>query len=144
VVSALTTQYIYIQGTAISNPKSKTEAPSGPLLNQTTLQTALGEHGYVAERGLGDRPFLSLKLPKPLFLEGEAGVGKTEIAKVLASILGTDLIRLQCYEGLDVSTAVYEWNYARQMMRIRWVEAHERQGDAGAAFEEADLFGPSS
>ena len=75
------------------------------------LQTALGEHGYVAERGLATSLYLSLKLPKPMFLEGEAGVGKTEIAKVLASILGTDLIRLQCYEGLDVSTAVYEWNY---------------------------------
>src|SRR3954471_7402521 len=106
------------------------------------LQQALEQHGYVAERGLATALYLSLKLPKPMFLEGEAGVGKTEIAKVLASILGTDLIRLQCYEGLDVSTAVYEWNYARQMMRIRWVEAHERGGDAGAAFEEADLFGP--
>ncbi|HYP40357.1 MAG TPA: MoxR family ATPase [Chloroflexia bacterium] len=102
------------------------------------LQKALAEHGYVAERGLATSLYLSLKLPKPLFLEGEAGVGKTEVAKTLAAILGTSLIRLQCYEGLDVSTAVYEWNYARQMMRIRFLEA---QG-AGGSFEEAQLFGP--
>ncbi|HEX9987639.1 MAG TPA: MoxR family ATPase [Chloroflexia bacterium] len=102
------------------------------------LQKALAEHGYVAERGLATSLYLSLKLPKPLFLEGEAGVGKTEVAKTLAAILGTSLIRLQCYEGLDVSTAVYEWNYARQMMRIRFLEA---QG-AGGSFEEAHLFGP--
>jgi MoxR-like ATPase len=102
------------------------------------LQKALTEHGYVAERGLATSLYLSLKLPKPLFLEGEAGVGKTEVAKTLAAILGTSLIRLQCYEGLDVSTAVYEWNYARQMMRIRFLEA---QGER-ASFEEAHLFGP--
>jgi MoxR-like ATPase len=102
------------------------------------LQQSLSEHGYVAERGLATSLFLSLRLPKPLFLEGEAGVGKTEVAKTLAAILGTELIRLQCYEGLDVSTAVYEWNYARQMMRIRFLEAqHERP-----SFEEAHLFGP--
>src|SRR5437899_1101071 len=87
------------------------------------LQAALEQHGYIAERGLATALFLSLKMPKPLFLEGEAGVGKTEVAKTLAAILGTELIRLQCYEGLDVSTAVYEWNYARQMMRIRLIEA---------------------
>src|SRR5438105_2079405 len=86
------------------------------------LQAALKEHNYVAERSLATVLYLSLKLPKPLFLEGEAGVGKTEVAKTLASILDTDLIRLQCYEGLDVSTAVYEWNYARQMMHIRLME----------------------
>jgi MoxR-like ATPase len=86
------------------------------------LQQALERHGYVAERGLATSLYLALKLPKPLFLEGEAGVGKTEVAKTLARILDTDLIRLQCYEGLDVSTAVYEWNYARQMMRIRIAE----------------------
>ncbi|CAN5524002.1 MoxR family ATPase [soil metagenome] len=74
---------------------------------------------YVADASLSTSIFLALKLPKPLLLEGEAGVGKTEIAKVLAAILGTDLIRLQCYEGLDVSHAVYEWNYPRQMLAIR-------------------------
>jgi MoxR-like ATPase len=74
---------------------------------------------YVADRSLATVLFLSLRLGRPLFLEGEAGVGKTEIAKVLASSLGRGLIRLQCYEGLDVATAVYEWNYPAQMMAIR-------------------------
>jgi MoxR-like ATPase len=115
------------------------------------LQRALEAHKYIAERGLATALYLSLKLPKPLFLEGEAGVGKTEVAKVLASILGSDLIRLQCYEGLDVSTAVYEWNYARQMMRIRIAEVgmrseesqeHSALGTPHSALSEADLFGP--
>lgn len=78
---------------------------------------------YVAERGLATVVFLALRMGRPLFLEGEAGVGKTEIAKVLAATLGRKLIRLQCYEGLDVSSAVYEWNYAGQMMAIRLAEA---------------------
>lgn len=85
---------------------------------------ALLERGnYVADESLGTSVYLSLKLQRPLFLEGEAGVGKTEIAKVLAQSLGRQLIRLQCYEGLDVSSAVYEWNYARQMIEIRIAEA---------------------
>ena len=79
--------------------------------------------GYVGERSLATVLFLALKMGRPLFLEGEAGVGKTEIAKVLSKTLGRPLIRLQCYEGLDVSTAVYEWNYAGQMMAIRMAEA---------------------
>jgi MoxR-like ATPase len=78
---------------------------------------------YVADRSLATVVFLALKMGRPLFLEGEAGVGKTEIAKVLANTLGRSLIRLQCYEGLDVSSAVYEWNYAGQMMAIRLAEA---------------------
>ena len=78
---------------------------------------------YVADRSLATAAFLSLKLGRPLFLEGEAGVGKTEIAKVLATTMGRRLIRLQCYEGLDVSAAVYEWNYSRQMLEIRLAEA---------------------
>src|SRR5262245_7998867 len=78
---------------------------------------------YVADRSLATAVFLSLKLKKPLFLEGEAGVGKTEIAKVLAATLGRKLVRLQCYEGLDVSSAVYEWDYPRQMLEIRLAEA---------------------
>jgi MoxR-like ATPase len=109
-----------------------------PFASIDAVQTALAAHHYVAERGLATALFLSLKLPKPLFLEGEAGVGKTEVAKTLATLLGTSLIRLQCYEGLDVSTAVYEWNYARQMMRIRLLEAEGQRG----GFEEAHLFGP--
>ena len=100
------------------------------------LQTALRAHQYVADRGLATAIFLALRLNRPLFLEGEAGVGKTEVAKVLADLLGADLIRLQCYEGLDVSQAVYEWNYARQMMHIRLAEARGERPD------EAELFGP--
>ncbi|MGE0230912.1 MAG: AAA family ATPase [Flavobacteriaceae bacterium] len=83
----------------------------------------LADHGYIADRSLATVLFLSLRLQRPLFLEGEAGVGKTEIAKVLARGLGRRLIRLQCYEGLDVSSALYEWNYAAQMIEIRLAEA---------------------
>jgi MoxR-like ATPase len=86
-------------------------------------QSLLGQHGYVAGRDLATVVFLSLRMGRPLFLEGEAGVGKTEIAKVLAEALGRKLIRLQCYEGLDVSAAVYEWNYAAQMIEVRLAEA---------------------
>jgi len=87
------------------------------------LQQLLGQQRYIADRGLAISLFLALKLQRPLFLEGEAGVGKTEIAKVLAAGLGAELIRLQCYEGLDVSDAVYEWNYPRQLLEIRLLEA---------------------
>jgi MoxR-like ATPase len=86
------------------------------------LQEALAGEHYIAERGLAVPVYLALRLRRPLFLEGEAGVGKTEVAKVLASALKTTLIRLQCYEGLDVSQAVYEWNYARQLLEIRMIE----------------------
>ncbi|MBL8644727.1 MAG: MoxR family ATPase [Rhodospirillaceae bacterium] len=86
--------------------------------------------GYVADRALATSLFLALTMQRPLFLEGEAGVGKTEIAKVLAATLGRDLIRLQCYEGLDVASAVYEWNYPRQIMAIRLAEAAGKAGDA--------------
>lgn len=91
--------------------------------NIDDLQKALQSQNYVAERGLSVAIYLALTMGKPLFLEGEAGVGKTEIAKVLAAILDTDLIRLQCYEGLDVNTALYEWNYAGQMLHLRMMEA---------------------
>jgi MoxR-like ATPase len=93
--------------------------------------------GYVADRALATVLFLALKLGRPLFLEGEAGVGKTEIAKVLSAALGRRLIRLQCYEGLDVASAVYEWNYAGQMMAIRLAEAG---GEVDRERLEADLF----
>jgi MoxR-like ATPase len=86
-------------------------------------QLLLSGGGYVSDRALATVLFLSLRLKRPLFLEGEAGVGKTEIAKVLAAQLGRPLIRLQCYEGLDVASAVYEWNYAAQMVEIRAAEA---------------------
>jgi len=94
------------------------------------------ERRYIAERGLATSLYLALKLGRPLFLEGEAGVGKTEVAKILAALLDTDLIRLQCYEGLDVHHAVYEWNYTRQMMHIRLMEAR------GEKLADAELFGP--
>src|SRR3981081_1883436 len=88
----------------------------------------LGEASYLADRSLATVLFLALRMGRPIFLEGEAGVGKTEIAKVLSSTLGRRLIRLQCYEGLDVAAAVYEWNYAEQMIAIRLAEA-EGHGD---------------
>jgi MoxR-like ATPase len=86
------------------------------------LQDALAREQYIAERALAVSIYLALRLKRPLFLEGEAGVGKTEVAKVLAAALDTSLIRLQCYEGLDVSQAVYEWNYPRQLLEIRMIE----------------------
>jgi MoxR-like ATPase len=92
---------------------------------------------YVADRSLATALYLALKLKRPLFLEGEAGVGKTEIAKVLAGMLNRRLVRLQCYEGLDVTSAVYEWNYARQMIEIRLAEA---AGDSSRETLGADIF----
>ena len=99
------------------------------------LQGLLADQLYITDRGLAISIFLALRLGRPLFLEGEAGVGKTEVAKVLASGLGRDLIRLQCYEGLDVNNAVYEWNYARQLLEIRVLEA-AGQVDRGAMSKE--------
>ena len=99
------------------------------------LQQALGGEQYIAERGLAVPIYLALRLKRPLFLEGEAGVGKTEVAKVLSAALNTSLIRLQCYEGLDVSQAVYEWNYPRQLLEIRMIEA-DRALDRAAATRE--------
>ena len=98
------------------------------------LQEALAGEQYIAERGLAVPIYLALRLKRPLFLEGEAGVGKTEVAKVLASALQTTLIRLQCYEGLDVSQAVYEWNYPRQLLEIRMIEtaSFAKATEAGA------------
>ena len=90
------------------------------------ITEALREQGYIADRALGTSIHLSLVLQKPLLIEGAAGVGKTEVAKVMARALGTDLIRLQCYEGLDVHTALYEWNYQRQMLRIKLEETTDR------------------
>src|SRR6187431_2511680 len=92
---------------------------------------------YIADRSLTTAVFLALELGRPLLLEGEAGVGKTELAKVLAASLGARLIRLQCYEGLDVNTAVYEWNYPRQMLEIRLLEARGEADQASAR----DIFG---
>jgi MoxR-like ATPase len=99
------------------------------------LQDALAGEHYVAERALAVSIYLALRLKRPLFLEGEAGVGKTEVAKVLAAALGTSLIRLQCYEGLDVSQAVYEWNYPRQLLEIRMIETATDLDRAAATHE---------
>jgi len=98
-------------------------------------QALAGEH-YITDRGLATAIFIALQLQKPLFLEGEAGVGKTEVAKVLSRLLGARLIRLQCYEGLDVSTAVYEWNYQRQILEIRMLEVE----GASRAAARANIF----
>jgi MoxR-like ATPase len=109
-----------------------------PLESTQAIQRAFGERGYIADRSVATAVFLGLRLGRPLLLEGEAGVGKTELAKVLAASLGARLIRLQCYEGLDVNTAVYEWNYPRQMLEIRLLEA---RGEADRATAH-DIFGP--
>ena len=101
------------------------------------METLLSRGDYVADRSLSTVLFLALKMGRPILLEGEAGVGKTEIAKVLAKTLGRKLIRLQCYEGLDVSSAVYEWNYAAQMMAIRLTEA---EGAVERSKLENDIF----
>ncbi len=100
------------------------------------IQQAFAEQQYIPDRGLATAIFIALSLHKPLFLEGEAGVGKTEVAKVLARLLDTQLIRLQCYEGLDVSAAVYEWNYTRQILEIRLLEAE----GASAAAARKNIF----
>ena len=101
-----------------------------------TLARRLAGVDYLVDEGLATSLFLSLRLPQPLLLEGEAGVGKTEAAKALAQVLDTPLVRLQCYEGIDAAEALYEWNYPRQLLAIRLAEA------AGDELREADLFGP--
>ena len=107
-------------------------------LDIDAVQAAFAREGYVADRELSTSIFLSLALQRPLLLEGEAGVGKTEVARTLAAVLGAELIRLQCYEGLDASTALYEWDYPRQMLEIRLLEA---RGEAKSAATR-DIFGP--
>jgi MoxR-like ATPase len=100
-----------------------------------TLARSLADADYLVDEGLATALFLSLRLPQPLLLEGEAGVGKTEAAKTLARVLDTPLLRLQCYEGIDAAEALYEWNYPRQLLRIRMAEA------SGGALAEDELFG---
>ncbi|HIM73714.1 MAG TPA: MoxR family ATPase [Candidatus Marinimicrobia bacterium] len=102
------------------------------------IRSSLDDHHYIANRSLSTSIYLSLKMEKPIFLEGEPGVGKTEIGKVLAQVLDTNLIRLQCYEGLDVHNAIYEWNYSRQILQIRMMEA-EGQKDKEKISKE--IFG---
>ena len=111
---------------------------TGPALSAEEIARRLSERAYLADRGLATVLSVALTLRKPLLLEGEAGVGKTEVAKTLADVLDTRLIRLQCYEGIDVAHALYDWNYARQMLYIRTLEAaHETAEDA-----LHDVFGP--
>jgi MoxR-like ATPase len=107
-----------------------------PFATVDELQGALRGHRYLADRGLATAIYLAVSLDKPLLLEGEAGVGKTEVAKVLAELLGRDLIRLQCYEGIDASQALYEWNYSRQLIAVRAMQ------DVTAETHVEDLFGP--
>jgi MoxR-like ATPase len=107
-----------------------------PLPDIDAVQAAFAAEGYVADRDLATAVFLALTLGRPLLLEGEAGVGKTEVARTLSAALGGRLIRLQCYEGLDVNTAVYEWDYPRQMLEIRLLEA---RGEARTAATR-DIF----
>jgi MoxR-like ATPase len=114
--------------------------PSPSSIDAT--QTLLAQADYVAERSLATALYLSLAMKRPLFLEGEAGVGKTEIAKVIAKVLERDLLRLQCYEGLDIAQAAYEWNYSRQMIEIRMAEAEgvkSREGLSQDIFSERFL-----
>jgi MoxR-like ATPase len=106
-----------------------------PFPSVDELRRGLERHAYLADEGLATAIYLSLSLEKPLLLEGEAGVGKTEVAKVLATLLGRELIRLQCYEGIDASQALYEWNYSRQLVAVRMAQT-------GESASMADIFGP--
>ena len=99
----------------------------------------LSKHNYISDRSLSTAIFLMMKMEKPIFLEGEPGVGKTEVGKVMAEMMGTELIRLQCYEGLDVHNAIYEWNYSRQILQIRLMEAG---GEKDKEKLTAEIFGP--
>jgi MoxR-like ATPase len=121
---------------SIDRVSDRTSRPAGTQSIEA-IQDEFRGRDYIADRSLATAVFLALELGRPLLLEGEAGVGKTELAKVLAASLGARLIRLQCYEGLDVNTAVYEWNYPRQMLEIRLLEA---RGEAEHATAH-DIFG---
>jgi MoxR-like ATPase len=101
------------------------------------VEEALRAESYLPDRGLATAVYLALAMRRPLLLEGEAGVGKTEVAKTLARILGTDLIRLQCYEGIDASQALYEWDYARQLLYARALQ----EGEVAAAERVSELYG---
>jgi MoxR-like ATPase len=123
----------------VTTPGERTGAAAGEIRRLVpdieTLARRLAEHDYLVDEGLATSLFLSLRLPKPLLLEGEAGVGKTEAAISLAAVLDTPLVRLQCYEGLDAAEALYEWNYPRQLLAIRLADSK------GSPLGEEDLFG---
>jgi MoxR-like ATPase len=115
-----------------------TERPAGQPESVGQLTDLLRQESYLADRGLATALFVAMSLQRPILLEGEVGVGKTEVAKVLATVFGRKLIRLQCYEGIDTSQALYEWDYTRQMLQIRALSAHQAMGE-----EAVDqLFGP--
>ena len=120
-----------------SLPTPETTIKYSPPESIEDVQNLLRDQVYISDRALAVPVFLAMKLRRPLFLEGEAGVGKTEIARALAHGLGTNLIRLQCYEGLDINQAVYEWNHTRQVLEIRLMEA---SGDIDRDAANADLF----
>jgi MoxR-like ATPase len=116
----------------------ETERLAGGPESVGQLTDLLRQDGYLADRGLSTALFVGMSLQRPILLEGEVGVGKTEVAKVLATVFGRKLIRLQCYEGIDTSQALYEWDYTRQMLQIRALSAHQAMGE-----EAVDqLFGP--
>jgi MoxR-like ATPase len=109
-----------------------------PPVGVTELTERLREHGYLADRGLATATYLALRLGRPLLLEGEVGVGKTELAKTLAALFGRHLVRLQCYEGIDANQALYEWDYARQLLKVRAMSGESGREDAAIDH----LFGP--
>lgn len=111
-----------------------------PAADVSEVTAALQRHGYLPDDGLATAVFLAMRLRRPLLLEGEAGVGKTEVAKVIARWTGGELIRLQCYEGIDVSQAVYEWDYSRQLLHLRAAEATGEADAAGTAALEDQLY----
>ena len=113
---------------------------SDPALSPDVVATALEQHGYSADIGLATAVFLALTLERPLLLEGEAGVGKTELAKVLARWTGGELIRLQCYEGIDATQAVYDWDYSRQLLHLRSAEASGEAASSGTDRLENELY----
>jgi len=114
-------------------------APAWTALSVEEVSAALADQGYLADEGLATSIFLAMALRRPLLLEGEAGVGKTEVAKVLAAWTGGELLRLQCYEGIDVSQAVYEWDYARQLLHLRAAEAGGTSGGEDDVYSERFL-----
>jgi MoxR-like ATPase len=122
--------------TASSNSTKGEKSSSYGFASVVDVQESFRKLDYISDKTLATTLFLATKLEKPLFLEGEAGVGKTELAKVLASAMDTELIRLQCYEGLDASSALYEWNYAKQLLHIKMEEGR----DSDAKSIEKDIF----
>jgi MoxR-like ATPase len=120
-----------------AGPGTAPDRPAEPA-SPADLAARLAAHGYLADEGLATAAYLALRLRRPLFCEGEAGVGKTELAKALSALLGTPLIRLQCYEGIDASQALYDWDFPRQLLHLRAAEA---AGTADAAGLEGELYG---